>query len=308
MTDEAPLTEDLKDDPEVAALLNFTPVVRKCIRHDGWMPDKQRDFIRALTVLGNAEAAAIAVGGTMSGAYKLRTAAGGREFAAAWDAALTLYFDRHPRPEPKGRPSRGEILSGGGRKPWPAAPTRHDPGPVDPEAEERAKEEGLDLILEKYLVKLSMERVARLEGRIVEADYYVRQLTWLEVVLDLGDRGAELLQQLRRGGLAARDIAATPMSVLLDQARRLYWREEGGPERPPMPELGESEGEVSPGPRLECQYDRERDGPDYQAGRRRQEERQALAAEAQAAWEEKARREAEAWRRRVEEEGGEAPP
>src|SRR5688572_24079157 len=93
-------------DPEVEALLQFEPVVRRCVRHDGWLPERQREFIVALTVLGNPEQAAIAVGGRMSGAYKLRTAEGGEGFAAAWDGALALHLRRHPRPEPKGRPSR----------------------------------------------------------------------------------------------------------------------------------------------------------------------------------------------------------
>lgn len=54
-------------DPEVEALLGFAPVVRKCVRPDGWTADRQREFVLALTVLGNAEQAAIAVDGTMSG-------------------------------------------------------------------------------------------------------------------------------------------------------------------------------------------------------------------------------------------------
>jgi hypothetical protein len=141
-------------DPEVEALLAFTPVERRCVRLDGWLPDKQRDFVRALTVLGNAEQAAIAVDGRMSGAYKLRTAAGGEEFAAAWDNALALHHRRYPRPEPKGRPSRGEIASGTGRTPWPA----NDTGPFvrtfeSPEAEMRAKGELFQRLMTKLLAQ-----------------------------------------------------------------------------------------------------------------------------------------------------------
>jgi len=119
-------------DPEVEALLHFEPVVRKCVRHDGWLHERQIGFIVALTVLGHAEQAAIAVGGTMSGAYKLRTANGGEGFARSWDSALALHLRRNPRPEPKGRPSRGEIESGTGRKPWPRAPATPPEGWVDP--------------------------------------------------------------------------------------------------------------------------------------------------------------------------------
>ncbi|MEO7179127.1 MAG: hypothetical protein ABIW83_09805, partial [Allosphingosinicella sp.] len=137
--DSSPPEFEPHPDPEVEALLHFAPVVRKCVRHDGWLPGRQREFIVALTILGHAEQAAIAVGGTMSGAYKLRSADGGEGFAAAWDAALALHLRRNPRPEPKGRPSRGELQSGTGRKPWPApAPP---PPPPDPEALQREDEE-----------------------------------------------------------------------------------------------------------------------------------------------------------------------
>lgn len=289
-------------DPEVEALLQFEPVVRKCRRHDGWLHERQVEFIVALTVLGHAEQAAHAVGGTLSGAYKLRSAEGGEGFAKSWDSALALHLRRNPRPEPKGRPSRGEIESGTGRTPWPApAP----PSRPDPEAEAREFEEMSENILVTYLMKVGAERSARLCGRIVEADLYVRQLAWFEVVIDLTGRGPELLTRLRRGDLHPGKIVATPMSVLLAQARRKIWEMYGEPERPPEPELGHHDGEVAVGPPLECQ----RTDPHLSDGewRRRQAEKQALAAEARIAWEEKARAESEAWAKRLaEEEGPEA--
>jgi hypothetical protein len=288
-------------DPEIEALLDFEPVVRKCVRHDGWLPDRQRDFIRALVVLGHAEQAAIAVGGTMSGVYKLRTAAGGESFAAAWDSALALHLSRHPRPEPKGRPSRGEILSGAGRTPWPANDPKPPPGWVDPTEYYMTPRQFADGILRKYRLKIAQERIARLEGRIVEADYYVRQLTWLEVALDLGGNADLLLHDLKRGGAEVGDIVATPMSLLLDSARRQVWAERGEPERPPSPPLGRHNDEIARGERH--YYSSDLDGPDSDGFWRRRKEEAAVAAEAQKAWEEKARREAAKWARR--EAGGE---
>ncbi|HET9640252.1 MAG TPA: hypothetical protein VFP12_13700, partial [Allosphingosinicella sp.] len=281
-------------DPEVEALLHFEPVVRKCVRHDGWRPGRQREFIIALTILGHAERAAIAVGGTMSGAYKLRTADGGEGFAAAWDSALALHLRRHPRPEPRGRPSRGELQSGVGRKPWPA----NDAGPSSPifespEAEARADDELFEQIVRQYWLKVQAERKARREGRIVAADYYVRQLTYIEIVLEAGGHAHELLKDLKLGGRWINEIVATPMSLLLDYARRLAWKEDDEPERPPLPPLGEHDEQTAVGEPSERTYLGSRDG-DYRLWEARQAERIAIAREAQQAWEEKARAEAQA--------------
>ncbi|HEX8241035.1 MAG TPA: hypothetical protein VF574_14975 [Allosphingosinicella sp.] len=281
-------------DPEVEALLHFEPVVRKCRRHDGWLHERQIEFIVALTVLGHAEQAAIAVGGTMSGAYKLRTADGGESFAAAWDSALALHHRRHPRPEPKGRPSRGELQSGTGRKAWPAG-SAAAPEPRDPEEERRAKEETLDMMLRLYGSKLMEERAARLEGRIVEADFTVRQLSWLEVVFDLGGKAGKVLEMLKRGDHGPLKIVATPMSTLLGSLRRRIWAEKGEVDRPPPPPLGRHDSQASFGePHW---HDPAKDG-DYRDWLRRRQEQERIAAEAQREWEEKARAEAAEWARR----------
>lgn len=297
MTDQSqPEEREPHPDPEVEALLQFEPVVRKCVRHDGWLAERQREFIVALTVLGHAEQAAHAVGGTMSGAYKLRTADGGRGFANAWDAALALHLRRNPRPDPKGRPSRGELRSGTGRKAWPAGGSgAAGPEPADPEQEAREADAFWKKMLRLYGGKLAMERECRLEGRIVEADFYVRQLSWLEVVFDLGGRATKILPILKRDDRSVFDIAATPMSEWLARVRRRVWLERGEADRPPP---------RPPGPRTRsCEVDPpnahepKRDG-DYREWLRRREEEEKLAAEAQRAWEEKARADSEEWAKR----------
>lgn len=299
MTDESPRKPN--PDPEVEALLHFEPVVRKCVRHDGWLHERQREFIIALTVLGSAEQAAIAVGGTMSGAYKLRTADGGEGFAAAWDSALALHHRRHPRPERKGRPSRGEIESGTGRKPWPAARGARFEEPADPEQEARDAEAAWEQLLKLYRSKLVAERKYRLEGRIVAADYTVRQLAWMEIVFDLGGRAMKLLKALECGDHPLFKIAATPISEYLGQVRRGIWLEKGEADRPPPSPLGPRDGRCAIDPPSE--YRPERDG-DHREWESRREEQRALAAEAQRAWEEKARAEAEDWRKREAAKGG----
>ena len=72
----------------------FTPVPRGRIRHDGWTPERQRNFIEALADLGSVRAAAHAVNMTPEGAYLLRRHTEAGEFRKAWEAALALGVQR----------------------------------------------------------------------------------------------------------------------------------------------------------------------------------------------------------------------
>lgn len=285
----------LTDDPQIAALLDFEPVVRKCLRHDGWWPEHQYRFILGVAETGKPDQVAHALGQrTFSGAWKLRKAGGGEGFARAWDGAKALYLNRNPAPR---RAPHAETLSGRSRIAASGAPGFDD---TDPEEEARFKLEVFERILEKYLRKLDRERNARLEGRIVEADFYVRQLTFLEIALDLGGRALDLFDRLRRRDLHVTRISATPLSLLLDKARRAYWAERDEADRPAAAALGEHDGEVSTGERT-CR-DAERDGSPKE-WRTAQDERHRLRAEAQQLWEEKAKADAEAW---AEREAGKA--
>jgi hypothetical protein len=66
----------------------FIPVPRRCQRHDGWTPERQRGFIEALADTGSVEAACRAVDMTTVGAYQLRRQPGADSFRAAWEVAL----------------------------------------------------------------------------------------------------------------------------------------------------------------------------------------------------------------------------
>lgn len=74
-------------EPAIAEAPDFTPVPGR-IRHDGWTPAKQADFLRLLATLGSVGAAARAVGMTPQSANRLRRRPGAESFAAAWDRAL----------------------------------------------------------------------------------------------------------------------------------------------------------------------------------------------------------------------------
>ncbi len=66
----------------------FEPVPRKCARHDGWTPARQRAFIEALADTGSVTRAAAMVNMATEGAYYLRRQPGAEGFRAAWEAAL----------------------------------------------------------------------------------------------------------------------------------------------------------------------------------------------------------------------------
>ena len=273
------------DDPLIAALLDFEPVPRKCARRDGWTAEAQRRYVAGLAVSGCRRSAAEAVGLTGRGAYQLRKDAGGDAFGEACDAALALHRARNPGM------SRGERRL-----------HSSDAPDLDSAGDEAVKLEVFDRILEKYVRKLDQERCARLDGRIIEADFCVRQLTYIEICLDLGRRALDVLQELQRGGLSTTRIAATPMSLYLDWVRRLYWKERDEPERPPLAGFGHRTDEVAAAEH--DYYSFGEHGPHDEWKRRREADR-AVAAEAQRLWEEKAKADAEAWAARVE--AGAAP-
>ena len=66
----------------------FTPVPMDRNRRDGWTPDRQRQFLLALSVTGSVEAAARMCSISRKSAYALRKREGARSFARAWDVAV----------------------------------------------------------------------------------------------------------------------------------------------------------------------------------------------------------------------------
>jgi hypothetical protein len=273
------------DDPELAALLRFEPVPRKQSRAGGWWsPENQRLFIRVLAETGDYRLAAEAVGLSANSAYQLRKEAGSDDFRRAWEEAVALHRRRHrPAAFASNRHARRAQDARARRGAW--------SGQADePELEEAEREKLLDEIMKRYIVKLKAERRARLEGRIVEADDYVRQLTCIELILDIGGRTQLLLDNLRLGDLHLLKVSATPGSALLEKARRAVWLEKEELDRPPPAPLGRHNGLFATG---RDDYDPARDG-DRKDWERKQAERRRLAAEAQREWEERAKGEAEA--------------
>jgi hypothetical protein len=71
-------------------LPDFAPVPRKCPRHDGWTPERQRAFIAALADTGCVGIAARMVNMSQASVYQLRRQPGATSFRAAMEAAQTL--------------------------------------------------------------------------------------------------------------------------------------------------------------------------------------------------------------------------
>jgi len=230
-------------------LLEFEPVPRKKERVDGWSPEKQRAFIAILSATGSKRRAAMAIGMKDYGVTQLLKAEGSDSFKAAFDRAMAIArangsmkiaqgvadaAARHAQLTPPSR-LRGLAPSPGSGEGW---------GEGDDDAWDMSEDEKLQLLENlagRFMKKVAAERRARLGGELVAADFYLRQITFLEVLFDLtasefGWDPQDLLRDLRRGGHAPVEIVSTPFAEWLDTRRRIWWLEEGQPERPPHPD------------------------------------------------------------------------
>jgi hypothetical protein len=76
------------DDSDSPTPGTLTRAVAVRVRHDGWTPDKQHDFIAALAETGCVTEAAAAVGMSPKSAYRLRARPDASAFRQSWDIAL----------------------------------------------------------------------------------------------------------------------------------------------------------------------------------------------------------------------------
>lgn len=296
------------------ALLDFEPVPRLKKRADGWDAEVQRAYIAALSLTGSDTAACRAVQRSAFGVTQLLKHEGSEGFRAARDEALAMAADERSRRLAEGlrAVAAGEAGWRPPEPPWSGSaarcvvPVPAEPEPEDEAAEARRAADYLTALFKRYVAKIGEERTARLAGRIVAADFYLRQVTVLEVCMDLlcDGRLLDRLDELAGDQASVVQIADTPMSRALDLARRARWAELGEPERPPPPPSALLLDRI--GYRLlGVETFRGGQGRDWRAYGQWCAEREAdhaAAARAQVEWEEKARREAEQWRARVEAE------
>lgn len=234
---------DLAKDPEIAPLLMFDPVVRKVKRPDGWTDELQRELIARIAATGTIQAAVWQMGKHATGAEALYKNPDADSFRGSWDAAIAIGrrrngLDSQPPylgPVP-GIRRRGPQDADEDHRPQSVRGTDEDDDGM-PQDEKLAL---LENIHRKFLGKVRQEREARLKGEVVAADFYLRQITFLEVAFDmmaegLGLDGWELLGTFRRGGHGVLEVAETPISKALDAKRRELWKAMSEPERPEHP-------------------------------------------------------------------------
>jgi hypothetical protein len=267
-------------------LLIFEPVPRR-YRVNGWDAEAQRAFIALLATTGSKRQAAMAIGRNAYGVDQLLKSANGGSFKTAFDRAMAIAKQNGAMKIASG------IADAAARNAQLGTPPSrlrgHEP---DDEASEMPQDEKLGLlenIFLKLLRKVEAEREARLAGEVVAADFYLRQVTFIEVALDMMSEGLgfdawSMLGELRRGGHGILQIAETPMSRTLDTQRRALWKVMADPDRPEYP----------PEDYLEHGADHSLEPLEYMRGgedREREEQRDRYAAqhaeeaEAQAVWE-----------------------
>jgi hypothetical protein len=78
----------------MTSIFSFSPVPSQRRRADGWTPKKQAIFIEALAEFGIVSAAAQRAGMGRASVYNLRNKPGAESFAAAWEAAQQIGFEK----------------------------------------------------------------------------------------------------------------------------------------------------------------------------------------------------------------------
>lgn len=94
---------------------------------------------------------------------------------------------------------------------------------------EKSKSEGtwLERMLKLYITKVVTERNARLEGNVAAADFAMRQMFYMEMMLDCAGAPEEVLALWSDSDLHKQPLYATEVCRLLDRARRAAWADEG---------------------------------------------------------------------------------
>jgi len=217
-------------------LLEFEPVEVRA-RVNGWDADAQRAFIALLATTGSKRRAALAIGRNAFGIDQLLKRPDAASFRAAYDRALAIAKQNGAMKLATG------VADSAARNAQLAPPSRlrgHEPEDDALDVSDDDKLQLIENLFYKWLGKVEQERKARLRGEVVAADFYLRQATFFEITFDLmceglGHDAWAIMGNLRRGGTHVTQIAATPMSQILDEKRRELWAKLAEPNRPEYP-------------------------------------------------------------------------
>ncbi len=106
-------------------------------------------------------------------------------------------------------------------------------------ADEAERKRVIEEMLKRYEMKVRSERRFRLEGRIVEADYTLRRLTHIELVLDIGGETLAMIDRATgydpKTGRTEPEPVVGQASLLLADIRQRAWKAVGDPPRPALP-------------------------------------------------------------------------
>lgn len=159
-------------------LLEFTPVPVQP-RVNGWDADAQRAFIALLATTGSKRRAALAIGRNAYGIDQLLKRPGSDSFKLAFDRAMAIARQTGSMKLAQG------VADAAARNAQLTPPSRLQDlapdGEEEPVLDEDDKAALLENIFQKYMRKVVAEREARLAGRIVEADFTLRQVTCIEI-------------------------------------------------------------------------------------------------------------------------------
>ena len=219
-------------------LLEFTPVkIRPKV--NGWDAEAQRAFIALLAATGSKRRAALSIGRNAYGIDQLLKRPDSASFRLAYDRALAIAEQQGSFKIAQG------VADAAARNARLIPPSRLRglPAPDPDDAIEMSDETKLSVfesIFAKFVRSVEQERAARVDGRIVEADFKLRQVTGLEIALDMISHGFgwdtwEMIRSFHRDGHGLMNIAETEISRMLDEARRAVWEAAGDPPRPEHP-------------------------------------------------------------------------
>ena len=151
---------------------------------------------------------------------------------------LLMFVLRHHLPD-----KYGLQLNGGTRSKATIEREAAENCPTCRQAQEAAEEEDsneakaawFDRIMKRYLIKVQQEQDERRKGRWYAADFYLRQPTHIELILDVGGRTQAMLDACTANPERPDDEPyASPVSEILAKHRAAVWAAAGDPPRPPL--------------------------------------------------------------------------